>query len=222
MEYAINYLNNHNYLDEILEENDLTIFDSCAFTGSLDAKRIDKERSPEYYEIQNEFQEMLLELYDSVGNLCTTEGVAKEMLNTRLPYKKVIKSYEIQNDAVARKSFSLRNSAQNKSKDLVKQMKKDNRIISLSDDKFILRLLKQAGRYLIDDFGISKTDYELILATASRTSQGANIALVTNDFGIIKAFKRLDFRAKKFDLDISHSANIYFSESLGTYLKKDF
>jgi len=180
-------------LREILESRDAVLIDACVYCGPLHARDFDGARSPGHYKSLVEFYGIMEDLFNMYRNIYTPESVAKELLEKgRYPYKRLLKSARIQGKKVERENVQARGRADKRVRTFLRRLECEGRILDFGSEKdhTYRDLISISGDFPMR-YGISLNDLDFLLSGATLAKDGLEVALLSNDFGIVSAWHTL-------------------------------
>ena len=191
-------------LDDIVKDYNYFLIDNCAFqeviyNGSSPKSLKEKFKRSQLRKKSIEFWKNNLESYK---NFYTTSKVIEEMRDVKhYDYKRSIKKY------LLRKSHYRILQLQRSIRDANKERNK--LIMRLEEDRILALNLEERGRYsyfydlshnLKNYYKLSETDFDLLILGRILSQTRGPSAIISNDFGIVKAWKYL-LNKNKFSLD---------------------
>ena len=179
---------------EILNGKDAVLFDTNIYCGRpMNMSYIDRTRSPEFYLSLIGFYEKIEELHNQFGNIYFPKLIAREFLdNGSYPYKRLIKSTVIQNGKIERDNLKNREKANQKARKFLRSLEEEGKILDFDSEKdTTYQYLKSLMGDLPLKHEISLTDLDFLLSGAALASDGLDVTLLSNDFGIVRAWNTL-------------------------------
>lgn len=187
-------MSNYFSLNEICEKKDYILVDTCAFGGSLSSSFHEDSSLKEKLErtlITNKNISFWLDKIPRYEEIYSTNGVIDEIKNCKYKYKKSIKRPVFENQDT-RTVLELRRSLSENKKskfNLANMLESEGRIFKINENqKQIYNLFSEKYSFLVNRFNLSEVDFDLFIL-GGVISRENNISIISNDFGIRRAWK---------------------------------